>query len=47
MKHIAANGINSAYGRSKGSVLFGEDKRVRGILPVIILNLKNNELSKK
>ena len=26
MKHIAAKDINSAYGRSKGSVLFGEDK---------------------
>ena len=26
MKHIAVKGINSAYGRSKGSVLFGEDK---------------------
>ena len=26
MKHIAAKDINAAYGRSKGSVLFGEDK---------------------
>ena len=26
MKHIAAKGINSAYDRSKGIVLFGEDK---------------------
>ena len=26
MKHIAEKVINSAYGRSKGSVLFGEDK---------------------
>ena len=26
MKRIAAKGINSAYGRSKGSVFFGEDK---------------------
>ena len=26
MKYIAAKGIRSAYGRSKGSVLFGEDK---------------------
>ena len=26
MKHITAKSINSAYGRSKGVVLFGEDK---------------------
>ena len=26
MKHIDVNGINSAYGRSKGIVLFGEKK---------------------
>ena len=26
MKHIAAKGANSAYGRSKDIVLFGEDK---------------------
>ena len=26
IKHISANGINSAYGRSKGSVFFGKYK---------------------
>ena len=26
MKYIAAKGIHSAYGKSKGSVLIGEDK---------------------
>ena len=26
MKHIATKGINLAYGRSKGIVLFGKDK---------------------
>ena len=26
MKHIAAKGINSVYGRSKRIVVFGEDK---------------------
>ena len=26
MKHIATKGTNSSYGRSKDSVLFGEDK---------------------
>ena len=29
MKHIAAKGINSSYGRSKGIVLFVEDKTIQ------------------
>ena len=49
MKHIPANGIKSAYSRSKGIVLFGEDK-TRRLFPVLCLhmkgNLKRNEISK-
>ena len=51
MKHIAAKGINLAYDRSKGIVLFGEDKTSkRDVFPVIGLhkkkNLKSNEINK-
>ena len=50
MKHIAAKGINSAYGRAKDIVLFGEDKTSKKRFPVIGLHtkryLKSNQLSK-